>query len=53
LFFFTLKKGAGTPYRRVPSQKSPGVLYHQIISLKWRVQQFRLTFDKCLWLCHY
>jgi len=24
LFFFTLKKVAGTPYPRVPSQKSPG-----------------------------
>jgi len=23
LFFFTLKKGTDTPYRRVPSQKSP------------------------------
>ena len=23
IFFFTLEKGAGTPYRRVPSQKSP------------------------------
>jgi len=22
LFFFTLKKGPGTPYRRVPSQKA-------------------------------
>src|SRR6218665_464236 len=37
-FFFTWKKGAGTPYRRVPSQKSPDyrpipcTQYHDILS---------------------
>jgi len=30
MFFFTLEKGAGTPYRRVPSQKKPWCCLWQI-----------------------